>query len=357
VTLPPAASRIPDDRVADRLAARGQRELALWTPALAEADRDGRVSGPARLLCCGLAELAHAMARATGVADPSAATHAAAGLALLTKLDDEFIDAPDFHGGPSADRAVLRARTEAFLAPTLVAMHAGVAPPGAPARAQLAALVGRALMDCSADSGTLQRLQDLIRRGWAIQVDAVATLSARPGAVPLAQVVETTAAISGAWLAMITSTGGLPAGRPLTADEEAAFFAWGRAIQAADALADLDKDLADSFAATLPLCIATRRDPTLLVRWSAGDAAGLRRGLVHTGADLAVLPDPAALDHLDRRLARLGDVPRLLRWIHGFLLGRYLAATPFADRAAFAPYISDWAAFAPSHAPEAPCSG
>jgi len=354
-----AASPSPPTPIAHRLARRGQHQLALWSPALDQADRQGLVSGPARLLCCGLAELAHTRALAAGALEPHAVTHAAAGLALLTKVDDEVIDAPSFHGGPDTDRAALRARTHAFLAPTLDAVHTGRAPSSAPARVHLAARVGRQLRDAAASASTLDALLDLIRRGWHIQVDAVVTLSAQPGTVPLDTLARVTAGISGAWLAMITAVGGLAVDRPLTADEEAAFFSWGLHIQSADALADLPKDLDDRFAATLPLGLAVRAEPELLQSWREHDGTALRQGLVRTGADRQVLPGPSALRSLDARLRDLGDVPELLRWIHGFLLGRYLARTPEAHQPAFAPFVPDWQAFAPTHAPdaaEAPCS-
>lgn len=337
-----------------RLLQTGQQRLAAWTPALDVADPDGRVTPAARLLCCSLGHLAATAAHARGADDVDGLAHAAAGLALLTKIDDEHIDARAFHGGPATDRASLRARTTRFLAPTLAALHTGV-PDSPEPRVHLAAEVGRLLAAHAVDDARLHALLDLITRGWHIQVDAVEVLSARPGSLPLARVRRVTAAISGAWLAMITAVGLLGADRGPTPDEEAAFFAWGLPIQSADALADLEKDLADDFAGSLPVCLALARRPALYAAWEARDGAGLRTGIVATGADRAMLPDPDHLQCLDRRLAALGEVPTVLRWIHGFLLGRHLARSPGTPGEPFAPFVSDWSAFRPTHAPGATC--
>lgn len=333
----------------------GERHLAVWRGSLEAADPHGAVRGPAQILCCALAALAEEAARAVG-RPIQPAGHAAAGLALLTKLDDEVIDASAFHGGPSTDRVHLQRRTERFLAPTLQAV-CGRAQGRTTGRVALAAEVGEALGGlASPDSrGSLPALHDLLARGWAIQVEAVQALSAEPGTVPLAHLAQVTSGISGAWLAMITAAG-LVGARSLTPAEERAFFTWGLYIQSADALADLDKDLADRFANTLPLNLAIARDPSLMADWRRGDGGALRVGLVRTGADVAVLPEPSVLDALDRAFADLGEVSSLLRWIHGFLLGRYVQATPSVDAAVFAPYLCPWEAFARTHAPERSCS-
>lgn len=337
------------------LARSGQLHLAHWADALDRGDPAGRVSPAARLLCCGLGELAQSAARCRKNPQRLEAGRAAAGLALLTKIDDEFIDAPGFHGGHTSDRQALRVKTRDFLAPTLEALRAGTTRSQLP-RVLFAAEVGRQLQRCAVDAGRLEDLLDLIARGWATQVDAVEVLSARPGEVPLERLSKVTAAISGAWLAMITGVGLLGADRGLTPDEEAAFFGWGLWIQSADALADLEKDLGDQFGATLPVCIASDCDPAVMEAWRLGRASELRSRVIACGADRAVLPAVAQLDALGSRLEELGEVHRLLRWIHGFLLGRHLLRSPGTDHAAFAPFVTDWAAFAPTHAREAECS-
>ena len=94
-----------NDTVADLLRATGVRHLEALRPELDRADPHSLVSQPARLLCCGLAALAETAAAARGVTHQvEACGRAAARLALLTKLDDEVIDAAEFHGGPGTPR-------------------------------------------------------------------------------------------------------------------------------------------------------------------------------------------------------------------------------------------------------------
>ena len=129
------------------LARAGAARLHRLAPALDAADPGGRVVPRSRLLCAALGSLAEACygglggglggrGRAEEVGD------AAALLSLLTKLDDQVIDAPAFHRGLS--RRDAGEKTRAFLAPTLTSICE--ARPAAPAgRCLLAAELGARL--------------------------------------------------------------------------------------------------------------------------------------------------------------------------------------------------------------------
>src|SRR6202044_3408956 len=118
--LPPP----PRDLEPELLAA-GDRFLAAIGPALDAADVDGRVTPGSRLLCASLGLLGVETYRALGGRGREGEVgRAAAMLSLLTKIDDQWIDAPAFHGGASTPRAELRARVRAFLAPTLASVRA-----------------------------------------------------------------------------------------------------------------------------------------------------------------------------------------------------------------------------------------
>ncbi|MFK7930132.1 MAG: hypothetical protein AB8H79_18215 [Myxococcota bacterium] len=348
---------IPYDSPAELLARTGRKHLRSLASSLAKADPNGLVSPPAALLCCGLAALAETAATARGVTDTEAVGRAAAKLALLTKLDDEVIDDVAFHGGSATDRRLLHRRTTDFLAPTLRSLRTGVAETAEP-RCHLAAELGRDLRTLAIDDARLEQLFALIARGWRVQADAVVTLSAGVGSVSLVEVERVTAEISGAWLAMVTYVGLLGAERGPHPHETAAFFSWGLHIQAADALADLRKDLGDQFVNTLPVVHAFHRAGAPLSQAvQAADAAGIEAQWVQTGSDLAVLPTLDQLRALDLHLGDLGRVPELMRWIHGFLLGRYLDRIgnhPQIDK--FDPYLSSWTLWRPTHASEVACS-
>ena len=239
----------PADLEADLLAA-GDRFLAAIGPALDAADAEGRVARGSRLLCSALGLLGVETYRALGGRGrEDEVGRAAAMLSLLTKIDDQVIDAPGFHGGASTPRAELRARVRAFLAPTLASVRAARPANGEP-RCAFAAALGEALrgLDPGHDGpARLAHLHDTLAMGWEVQVEAVSVLTSDPGAVTLAEVSSITRRISGAWLLMIAMVGVLPGDvtRALSPGEEAAFFAWGSAMQRADALADLEKDVAD----------------------------------------------------------------------------------------------------------------
>ena len=167
--------------------------------------------------------------------------------------------------------------------------------------------------------------------------------------------------ISGAWLLMIALVGALPASapRPLTPAEERAFFAWGAWIQRADALADLGKDTADGLVNSLPgRHIWAARPEAYRALLAAPPSPDRERRLyalaAETGADRACLPpSPRALQALAAPLDRLGAVPDLLAWIHGFLCWRYFqhpacqTAPPPGNDQSWRAYVEGVACLAP----------
>ena len=146
-------------------------------------------------------------------------------------------------------------------------------------------------------------------------------LTSSPALVREAEIVQITAQISGAWLLMITMIGSLPAdaARALSAEEQRAFYDWGRHIQRMDALADLEKDLADGHRCSEPMWRLTQRARP------ARDARAVYAQLAAHDVDIALMPSASALDQLEQQLGALGEVGPLLRWIWSFLQGRYLA--------------------------------
>ncbi|MFV8755687.1 hypothetical protein ACNOYE_34480 [Nannocystaceae bacterium ST9] len=312
-----------------------REQLAGFAALVDRADPNATVSPRSRMLCAGLAGLARAClsALASGPVEPALARavgEAAAMLSLLTKIDDQVIDALGFHGGPTRrrDRVALDRRTRAYLAPTLASLRSGE-PFDREPRCELAALLGRGLRALAGSRERLEHVLDTIAFGWEVQVRAVRLLSSDPAEVDPPAIAAVSADISGAWLLMVTRIGELPelAARTITIGEEQAFYRWGLAIQAADALADLGKDTRDGLVASWPGVLLDRAEPGR-ARWRAAferDAmAELHAGMVEHAIDLAILPSPRELAELDAALVELGAVPRWLRWIHGFLTWRWL---------------------------------
>jgi hypothetical protein len=312
------------------LVAAGERWLSELGPAVDAADPEGRVEARSRLLCAGLGVLAEAAYRALGGRlHASAVGRAAAMLSLLTKIDDQVIDDLAFHGGASTDRAALRERTRAFLAPTLASIRTASPATDEP-RCALAAALGTALRALGGAGATgearREHLLATIAAGWEIQVTAVAVLTAHPATVTRAEVAAVTRAISGAWLLMIAMVGTLPgdAGRAFSPAEEAEFFAWGSAIQRADALADLAKDLADGHLSSWPgLLLWERAGDAYLDAARRGDAGAVYALVRAHHVDEDSRPGHIESTALVDSLAGLGEVPALLSWILGYLTRRY----------------------------------
>jgi hypothetical protein len=339
----------PRDWTEDLVAA-GDGFLADLGASVDAADPEGRVEPRSRALCAALGLLGVSAYRALGGSARAAEVgRAGAMLSLLTKIDDQVIDALPFHGGTSTPRADLRRRTRAFLAPTLASIRAA-RPAGSEPRCAFAAALGEALIALGGDPARREHLLETIAAGWEVQVEAVSVLTSHPASVTRDEVASITRRISGAWLLMITMIGALPADadRPLSAPEESAFFAWGSVIQRADALADLDKDLADGHLSSFPGKLLWERAPDVyLDAVRRGDHRAIYALARDLGVDLECLAGAAEIRSLGRDLQGLGEVPGLLHWIYAYLARRYSGHPLSAPKAKMvsAPF-----------SPEAPCS-
>ena len=305
----------------------GQRCYTLTSTWGDRAAAPGATVAPrSQFLCAALSGLATACYSAVGGGQRAdEVAQAAALLALLTKVDDDVIDSLPFHGGWRTPRAVLERRTRAYLAPTLQSLY-GCRPANQEARCLLAAEVGHRLRALAVDPARLGRLLYWIRQGWEIQVEAVSVLTGHPSCCSLRRVEQVSGAISGAWLLMITAVGTLPgdAGRGLSAAEEQAFFHWGDAIQRADALADLSKDIRDGHGCTVPgWQLWWSQGRRYLEAMEGRHVRAIRRMLARQLVDLTNLPGQGWVEHASGKLAGLGQVPRMLDWILGFLCWRY----------------------------------
>jgi hypothetical protein len=328
------SSSPPRDWANDLLAA-GAHFLTEIGPAAAAADPEGRVEPRSRVLCAALGLLSVVAYRALGGGARAAEVgRAGAMLSLLTKIDDQVIDDRAFHGGAGADRELVRRRTRAFLAPTLRSLK-DARPAGDEPRCAFAADLGRALRALAGERGRLDHLLETIAMGWEVQVEAVSVLTSHPAAVRREQVAGITRRISGAWLLMIAMIGSLPedAARPLSAAEEEDFFAWGSAIQRADALADLEKDLGDGHLSSYPGRLLWERAPEAYLDAAArGDFTAIYALVRAHGVERDCLPDPAEAAALSAALPCLGEVPSLLGWIQGYLASRYVTHPRSAGR-------------------------
>lgn len=324
---PAVRSVVPPARFdAQRATACARRTLARYDPLVDRACERAPVPGRSRLLCAALGVLAQDAGRALGASSSlPAVTEAAALLSLLTKVDDEVIDAAAFHGGPlrRGGHRTLRRKVRSYLAPSLESLRTGRAA-CSEARCELAAEVGRQLRRLAATTDRLDRLHGVIASGWETQVRAVDLLSRHPAESSMAQVAHVTAAISGDWLLMITMVGGLPndARREVSDAEMEAFARWGWHIQRADALADFVKDAGEGLANSWAGRVCFQRWGENYVRaLGRNDVPALE--LMLDACAPACLADPAALRDAERALEALGDVPAALTWIHTMLLGRW----------------------------------
>jgi hypothetical protein len=276
-------------------------------------DPTGSITPSSRRLCAGLGVLSQAAYRALGGGEREAEIGlAGAMLSLLTKLDDQVIDALEFHSGLTRDAA--REKTRAYLAPTLASIRSGQAA-NHEERCVFAARLGRALRAL----GPCSHVVETIARGWQVQELAVSTLTRHASEVTLDEVAKVTRDISGVWLLMITEIGTIGT-CPLAAPE--AFTLWGDAIQKADALNDLKKDIADGHWSTFPLRLLFERSPEDYEAARAG--ADVDRLLEKHGI-ARECSDPTRITQAWAMQTELGDVPVLLSWIHDHLLARWHA--------------------------------
>jgi hypothetical protein len=124
-------------------------------------------------------------------------------------------------------------------------------------------------------------------------------------------------------------------------------------MQRADALADLAKDAADGLISSLPGYLLWQIDPDAYLAACEPGATGVLYGLLHQHRIAArCLPPSATLDALEGALCGLGEVPSLLRWVHGFLAWRYESVSPLPDGvASFRGYAPAPALFTTSDLP------
>ena len=315
----------PSTPEASKLAAMGYgddhaRALAILgelQPLLDQADPTGLVGPQSRVLCAALSGLA-SWAEGPHQAE---VCRLSAMLSLLTKIEDQVIDAMPFHGGPAlrdeAARAALRAKTAAFLAPSLRAIRTGEVTAGDHSWCVLAAALGRGME--SLGGPRKARLLGFIEEGWAVQAEAVELFSRHPSQAPLAEVERVTTRISALWLLMVAACGELaPDSAPLSDAEVADFFAWGAPIQRIDALNDLEKDLADGLVASLPgRLLWQAQGDAFLQDWRRQDWVAIRGNVQRFGVEArCVLSVPEGTLPLRRGL------PERLAWVYAHLAGR-----------------------------------
>ena len=133
----------PSDLIERMLHDTGRRTLNELRPWIVAADPERRVAERSAHLCAALSALATAAYRALGGRLASAKVErAAALLSLLTKIDDQVIDAPDFHAGHEGE--ALQRRVTEYLAPTLASIERG-APVESSPRCALAGRLGAEL--------------------------------------------------------------------------------------------------------------------------------------------------------------------------------------------------------------------
>ena len=257
-----------------------------------------------RILCCGLSELALELHRSLGGTEPERVGLLAAALSLVTKVDDQVIDAPELHRG--VPTRALRERTRAYLVPTVDALLTGRT--NLP-RCELAAWVGRGLR-------ALERFDayaPLVWRGLEVQVDAVATFTRHPSEVSLNEVEQVTTEVSAVWLELIATIGALPSSaRWPTRAELGAFELAGKWIQRVDALADLQKDLGEGHRSSFPLHRLWAIDP---------NERDPERGILRHGIDRECVAPAWARAEWESAIG----IGHLFSGIHDHLHGRYLA--------------------------------
>lgn len=278
------------------------------------ADPDDSVPLRSRVLCAGLSTLALCVAPPGDGQDAIAVL--AASLSLLTKIDDEVIDARAFHCGFDQDRRALREKTQRFLSVTLAALRRGDTDHDEP-RARFAASIGRMMQREARSAHALEGLLALCEQGWATQVDAVDVLTRHPGEASRSEVERVTRRISGDWLALIAACGALPLGEPLASDEVEAIRDAGAFIQRADSLSDLEKDQHEGLTSTWAAC------ELFAEGFESGIARELMRGADALGLEHRATPSAAYEGQIARRLAARGELAAWLTWIRGMLLERY----------------------------------
>ena len=310
-----------------RLFATGQCYYQELDSEVSSADTANRVKGSSRFMFAAFGQLARSCyCSLGGKLYVHEVGRAAAMLSLLTKIDDQKIDDLAFHGWFVRDQEGVISRVRDYLAATLDSI-VWARPLNKEPRCQLAARLGQEIRALAPEKQRLEHLLSVITQGWETQARAVAVLSSHPEEISLQDVRQVTADIGGAFGLMLTLIGTLPqdTDRLLTDAEEEAFYEWGFYIQAADALADLEKDIGEGMISSFPGYLAwTHNKEAYLEACQQQDIERIYQ-LFHThNTDVACLPQSESLTDLDRKLSGLSENASLLRWLHGFILWRYL---------------------------------
>ena len=294
-------------------------ELWEWS---ARADIHRRLSLENQFLCAALGVLGRLCYEALGGKTHSYEVGlAGALLSLLTKIDDQWIDNRAFHRGMKTPRALLEEKTWLYLFPTLSAIEKGRTDSSEP-RCEIGAKLGEWLWALDPEGERRKQVIEWIKQGWKTQVRSVSVFTRHPQETDLETVSAVTSDISGCWLLMISSIGMLPsdASRPLSKEETKLFFEWGLHIQRADALCDFQKDIEEGLISTYAGYLIFQKIPREYPRI----ALSAYRLIQEYGIDFQCIPEESELQRLEDRMTGLGNIASLFRWIHGFLLFRYL---------------------------------
>jgi hypothetical protein len=297
------------------------------------AGADAELTAPTRFLCASLGRLSQTVYAALGGARCERQVGlAGALLSILSKVDDQCIDALRFHGR-AGDVEELERMGRRHLGPSLASLL-DARPALDEARCRLAADTGALLWSLGAEEGPKDALREELRRGWEHQLRTLLVFTRDPVEVGEAEVARLTADTCASWFQILALVGTLPedARRGLAPGELDAIGGMAWRIQLADNLCDLEKDLRAGLRSTWPALILDRRaGPSIRVDPRA-EAQDLERALgrAYRAVRSHEIDREALLTEAERArwsegLAALGAFWDHLLWLHGFLLGRYLA--------------------------------
>jgi hypothetical protein len=283
------------------------------------------LSAAQRYLCSSLGLLSQIAYQAGGGTEHSLrVAWAGALLSMLTKIDDEVIDAREFHGH---QRATLREKTQQFLDLTLQSLRSA-SPATNEVRCRLAATLGRELRLLGEHHpDRLEHVLHVIERGWQTQTDAVFLLTEQPTEVSRFQIQQITKQISGDWLQMIALMGTLPGdcARTLSSRELEAISAWGYFVQSADALCDFEKDQQEGLCSTIVgLLLWENTQQAYLQAHCNLDFAQMHTWLAQFQIAEACMPAASDVANFFQELKHFPELAKILYWIHGMLTFRYL---------------------------------
>ena len=307
------------------LAAIALRQWPLLNAIMGDDDLDEPLSQGTALLCCGLGLLSLEVYLSLGGKQHIEEVERAAALfSLVSKIDDQRVDARNFHAG--LDKDDVQVRAELYLHATLDSIEAGLPLHDEP-RLRLAAALGSTLQDLAGGSSRLERFSQLLDLGVELQVATTTGFTSPPSEVPMDTIEVLTADTPLAWFAAILSIGTLPedAERGLSSAETEALRAWACYLQWADNLADLEKDLEQGHTSCyLGRSLWEQHPKEYEDAVEKGDWAAVYHLLAEEDLDRSLLPDQEHLEELGEALAELGGLQDLFAWIHRFLITRYV---------------------------------